>query len=260
MARAAAPLMVLAVTAMAMTWRALLMSEGTTVPASEPAAPLLTLSPSSSPVEEATAPRSEALRSTRSPGERSSASRSSAHATHIPESGTGDFDVAPGSSGQVGHGDLVTYSVEVEGGLPFAARAVAREVDRVLADQRGWTSVLSRTLERVAAKPALRIRMATPETADALCAPLDTGGRLSCRNGEMVVLNAWRWANGAKAYGEDLRNYRIYMINHEIGHALGKSHAACPAAGSPAPVMVQQTKGLEGCTPNAWPSAGDQLL
>lgn len=152
-----------------------------------------------------------------------------------------------------GSGDLVTYSVEVEVGLPFNAHDVARQVDRVLSDRRGWTAVMSRSLQRVSTQPAFRIRLATPDTVNALCAPLNTEGRLSCRNGQMVVLNAWRWANGATAYGDDLKNYRVYMVNHEFGHALGNSHAACPAAGSPAPVMVQQTKSLEGCTANPWP-------
>ena len=156
----------------------------------------------------------------------------------------------------MGSGDLLTYSVEVEDGLPFAARDVAQEIDRVLGDRRGWTAVMPRSLQRVSAEPAFRIRLATPETTDALCAPLNTAGRLSCRNGEMVVLNAWRWANGARAYGDDLKDYRVYMVNHEFGHALGNSHAVCPADGSPAPVMVQQTKGLEGCTFNPWPTAG----
>jgi hypothetical protein len=40
----------------------------------------------------------------------------------------------------------------------------------------------------------IHIVLATPQTVDALCAPILTGGRLSCRHGRDVVTNAWRWS------------------------------------------------------------------
>lgn len=172
----------------------------------------------------------------------------------VPEHGSGDFVVAPGGSGPTGHGQVVTYSVEVEQGLELDVTDVARRVDQVLADPRSWTAILPRALKRVSANPSIRIRIATPATADALCAPLDTGGRLSCRNGANVVLNAWRWVNGSEAYLGRIGSYRQYMINHEVGHALGQGHAPCPGADDVAPVMLQQTKGLDGCLPNPWPA------
>ncbi len=67
------------------------------------------------------------------------------------------------------------------------------------------------------------------------------------------MLNAERWARGARTYGADLSGYRRYMVNHEVGHALGRGHAACPRAGDPARVMMQQTKGVDACRPNPWP-------
>ena len=171
----------------------------------------------------------------------------------IPESGTGKFRTAPGSSRPIGRGPKVTYSVEVEKGLPYSATAVAQVVDRVLADRRGWTSLAAARVRRVPSSAAMRVLLATPETTDALCAPLQTGSRLSCRNGEKVILNAWRWANGAESYGDDLQDYRTYLINHEFGHALGNRHRTCPRKGAVAPVMAQQTKGLGGCRANPWP-------
>lgn len=170
----------------------------------------------------------------------------------VPRSGPGRFRVAEGTSPTRGSGSLFTYTVEVENNLPYDAETVARFVEQTVAASRGWKSVAHRSMKRVDRQPTVHLRLATPSTTDKLCAPLQTRGRLSCRNGDLVVLNAWRWANGADGYN-GLSAYRGYMVNHELGHALGYGHRRCPARGAKAPVMMQQTKGLEGCVANPWP-------
>lgn len=177
-------------------------------------------------------------------------------AAQVPEDGSGRFATAAVSSPPEDDAEATTYTVEVERDISVRPAVVASTVDRVLGDPRSWIGEGDHELARTNSSPELRILLATPETTDELCAPLDTGGRLSCRNGNLVVLNAWRWMNGAKAYRGDLANYRRYLVNHEVGHALGKRHTTCPGAGDPAPVMVQQTKGIGDCSPNPWPVAG----
>ncbi|MFE4924295.1 DUF3152 domain-containing protein [Streptomyces sp. NPDC056661] len=41
------------------------------------------------------------------------------------------------------------------------------------------------------------------------------------------------------------------IINHQVGHRIGHGHAGCPDTRRPAPVRMQQIKGLNSCLPNA---------
>ena len=189
---------------------------------------------------------------------RSRALRAAAHAD-----GDARLPLAPGRAGALlvvpgrepprGRGLVRRFAVEVEGGLRVDRRAFAREVARTLADRRGWRQA-GYGFARVDALPAdFRVALASPRTTDRLCAPLATRGRLSCVSGRRAVLNVLRWRRGAAPYRKDLPAYRRYLVNHEVGHLLGRYHSSCPEEGARAPVMMQQTKGVDGCTPNAWP-------
>ena len=100
------------------------------------------------------------------------------------------------------------------------------------------------------------------DTAGLMCARggvnIRVGGRpyTSCRATGKVIINLDRWWLSAKPYRDakvPLAGYRHYVINHEVGHELGHGHQGCPKRGRRAPVMVQQTLSLQGCTPYAWP-------
>ncbi|CAN5122103.1 hypothetical protein BH09ACT10_BH09ACT10_00310 [soil metagenome] len=172
----------------------------------------------------------------------------------IPESGAGVFAQAPGSTPPTGSQNVITYRVEVERELPWDPIDVASKVEVTLADPRGWRA--SRHECKRSKNGTLRVLVATPTTVDRLCAPLLTRGQVSCRNGNLVVLNALRWSEGIEAYRR-IDDYRTYLINHEVGHALGQGHRSCPKPGAPAPVMQQQTKSLQSCRPNPWPTRAE---
>ena len=175
-------------------------------------------------------------------------------AVPVAQRGDGDLDVVPGGSAPSGTGPVTTYVVEVEGGLGIDARGFAAAVDATLADPRSWGAGGRRSLQRVDGGDVdVRVVLASPRTTDRLCAPLRTGGYFSCANGARAVVNAARWLTGAPSYRGRLEDYRAYVVNHEVGHALGRGHERCGGAGKPAPVMLPQTKGLQGCTANAWP-------
>jgi hypothetical protein len=171
----------------------------------------------------------------------------------VPRQASGTYAVAPAPASPVPAG-AVTYRVEVELRLPFRAPAFAAAVERTLGDPRSWPARTGRPMVRVDGDADLRVVLASPRTTDRLCAPLTTKGKVSCRNGDDVVINAWRWAEGAASYDGDLAAYRIYVVNHEVGHGLGHGHVRCTGKGDPAPVMLQQTLGLHGCLANPWPT------
>lgn len=166
----------------------------------------------------------------------------------------GATTVARGTA-TAGRGPAHRFSVEAETVLGLDIDEVAAIVEAALLDtDRSWAR--DRTLERVADPSEARIRVvvAAPDTVDAICATvgLNTAGVYSCWTGRIAALNAMRWEIGATGFG-DIATYRSYLVNHEVGHALGYAHVGCPAVGELAPVMMQQTKGLDGCRANGWP-------
>ena len=166
----------------------------------------------------------------------------------------GGFNVAQGNSLRHGQGPLKRFIVEVEESLNIPTRRFAKTVQNILFDRRSWIRSKTFSLKRVDSTPAaFRVTLATRATTDRLCYPLPTNGSYSCWNGSRAVINVWRWNNGADSYGDRLKAYRRYLINHEVGHGLGHSHRNCPRRGDKAPVMLQQTIGLQGCRRNPWP-------
>lgn len=164
--------------------------------------------------------------------------------------------VAHGTS-EAGAGAPLRYTVEVAPATGLDPSEVAATVDAALGDPRSWARI--RRMQRVedGALADARIVVAPPDVVDELCAEagLDTAGVYSCWNGRIVALNAWRWEVGAVGF-PDVPAYRTYLVNHEVGHVLGRGHVGCPVDGAVAPLMMQQTKGLGGCVANGWPFPG----
>jgi hypothetical protein len=177
----------------------------------------------------------------------------------FPDRGTGRFRALPGHSATLGRsGRLLTFQVLVEGGISGLDRTeLGRFVRATYAAANGWTAGGRWRFRHVGPgeRPDFTLMLATPATRDRVCG----GGYdryTSCRIGDRIVLNIDRWVNGVPHYGAPLDTYRQYMINHETGHRLGQAHERCPSPGAPAPVMLQQTHALDGCTANPWPYLG----
>ena len=175
------------------------------------------------------------------------------------EQGTGTVTVVDGSSAVYGSGPLERFVVEVEDGIQVDGPGFAAAVEATLGDPRSWGSGGAMSFQRVGAAEAaageydFRVSLVSPGSMETYCPGVGTGGYTSCRYGERAVINLARWETAVPDYGGDIATYRQYVVNHEVGHALGNGHQPCPGAGQLAPVMQQQTLGLEGCQKNAWP-------
>jgi hypothetical protein len=170
----------------------------------------------------------------------------------------GTFSYARGDGAVAGSsGAIQRYRVAVEDGVGVSADAFGSAVEAILSDPRSWIAGDVR-LQRVGSgTPAtFTVFLASPATSERMCASdgLSTDQFTNCRlSDDRVVINSARWLTAVPDYGAPLDVYRAYAVNHEVGHQLGYGHELCPGAGQPAPVMQQQTLGLQGCVANGWP-------
>jgi hypothetical protein len=128
----------------------------------------------------------------------------------------------------------------------FASIAAA-----TLADMRGWSLRHNIGYRRVASGGDFRLILASPGSVAAASSACSS--YWSCRVGTQVLVNVDRWRWATPTWTKSKREYKSYVINHEVGHWLGLGHAGCGGLGQRAPVMMQQSKGTYGCVNNVWP-------
>jgi hypothetical protein len=174
----------------------------------------------------------------------------------VTQHGPGTFTVVPGRQAAPDNGPKAktkTVRVEVEKGTDVDLQAFAAEVMRTLNDPRSWGHGGTMTFARTdATKADIRVILASPDTSERMCKPLETHGVESCSIGNKAILTSYRWAKATKEF-RSLEVYREYVVNHEVGHVLGHHHQQCPGKGKVAPVMQQQTIKVAPCVPNGWP-------
>lgn len=146
----------------------------------------------------------------------------------------------------------IMYSIAQRGEAGAGLGEFARMVHETLNDPRGWSLGGSVRFDRVDGGGMFEVTLAAPSVVGSF------GGCTvvySCRSGSYVLINSERWANATSTYpgAALLQSYRQMVINHEVGHALGFDHGHCQHAGRLAPLMQQQSKGLQGCRRNPWP-------
>ena len=146
------------------------------------------------------------------------------------------------------------YGIRIEPSLGLDPLCIKNLLFLILNNDLGWKNVANKSFQLTSAEDSDYIYIfASPDKTDELCAPIETNSIYSCRNENNIVLNFFRWQEGALDFKNDMETYRIYLINHETGHILGWGHVGCPKEGAVAPVMMQQSKGTDGCVPYGWP-------
>ncbi|GAA4810941.1 DUF3152 domain-containing protein [Nocardioides caeni] len=151
----------------------------------------------------------------------------------------------------------VRYSVRSKGRVPAVLGTFSRLAQQTYDDPRGWRGRGVRFV-RVPSGGAFTLWLAEARTVPGFSS--GCSAEWSCRVGRNVIINLTRWRNASPAWnraGGSLRDYRHMVVNHETGHFLGRGHVGCPRRGAPAPVMMQQSKGLDGCRFNPWPTLAE---
>lgn len=152
----------------------------------------------------------------------------------------------------------VTYSVATRGTLTTSVATFRRQAQETYDDARGWRAggIEFRRVRRGGDLTLVLAAAAAMPTFSSTCSTT-----WSCRVGRYVVINQERWKHASPAWNaahRPLRDYRHMVVNHETGHWLGRGHVGCPGPGRLAPVMMQQSKGLDGCRFNPWPLPGER--
>ncbi|MCZ3389798.1 MAG: DUF3152 domain-containing protein [Actinomycetia bacterium] len=152
---------------------------------------------------------------------------------------------------------LVTYRIETRGKVAGVLDAFKQRTAEIYADPRGWSRSYVH-FKRVTSGGGFSLFLSQAKfvpSFGSVCARY-----WSCRVGRNVIINENRWRRGTphfKRSGGTMAEYRAMVTNHETGHWFGLGHATCGGRGEAAPVMMQQSKGLYGCEPNAWPIPGE---
>ncbi len=146
-----------------------------------------------------------------------------------------------------------TYRIETRGTITAGMDVFRQQVAETFADPRGWRSA-GVAFKRVARGGDFSVVLAEASTVPSFSSVCSA--QWSCRVGRYVVINQMRWRRATPSWNDadkPRRGYRHMVVNHETGHWLGHGHLGCGGDGKLAPVMMQQSKGLDGCRHNPWP-------
>ena len=134
-----------------------------------------------------------------------------------------------------------------------------REIISLLNDPRGWVSQ-GYSFMLVDTDPHVRmIRVSNAHIKQQYPSLDGFSGCLLQTIPRVILINEENWLRPPTR--TSLRSYHNYLIQHEMGHALGYEHTSRASRGDPCPVMFQQTGSTtHKCDGSRFPSISDLHL
>lgn len=153
-----------------------------------------------------------------------------------------------------------SYDLTFDSGLGLKADQLSEGIHKVLNDPRSWAAD-GYTAFQVPSRGQYHIFILGKDEVNKYCTEAISQGYYSCTIGNAVYINADRWFNGDESFikrGGTVNDYRIYLLNRQLGLALGMPEAKCAGPGKLSPVMESQTKSDSPCKANGWPYPSNQ--
>lgn len=191
----------------------------------------------------------------------------------FPYRGEGTFSPVPAQPATTPDAGVVQYvRIDVEDGLQMINGTLSVFVMSALNDPQGWGKEGPTTYVQTEGAPDIRVIFASPVTAAALCptphepaslAPVETSSpspdaspsptptAIQCADHGAIVVSVYDWIQGLGPFAADRNGARAYLLNHGLGHVLGKADDRCKKG--VAAVMVDQRELPAKCKPNPWP-------
>ena len=186
-----------------------------------------------------------------------------------PVRGDGTYTPVPAPEATTPDAGVVEYvRIDVEDGLQMIDGTLGAFVMSALNDPQGWGQDGTTAYVQTEGAPDVRIVFASPFTAAALCptphepaaltptataspSPSPAPMTFQCATQGTIVISVYDWIQGLEPFAEDRTGARIFLLNHGMGHVLGKSDDSCKKG--VANVMVDQRTLKAACTANPWP-------
>jgi len=151
----------------------------------------------------------------------------------------------------------IYYHISIEDGLNKSLSHFTNIIVKILSDKRTWDRyTFVNTLS--SDKATIHITLNKPKTIENIC----NFKGLSCTdmNNHNIYINANRWFYGAPKSKLNLKNYREYLINHEIFHAMNGTHNKCQDY-EICPISHQYTLGIpKHSRTTSWPLSWEKDL